>query len=58
MIYGFGGHNSTNINRTNNHLKPLNTKKDLNISWAHGIGNPVSGWGQKQKSGRLVPIGF
>jgi hypothetical protein len=38
---------SININKTNDHLKPLNTEKTM----AYGIGNPGSGLGQAQQGG-------
>ena len=45
--------NSININKTNNHLKPLNTKKKTTT---YSIGNPGPGLGQAQKCGGVKQI--
>jgi len=46
--------NSTNINKTNNHISPqiIEHKKDHNI-W---LFNPVPGLGQVEKCGRVKPV--
>jgi hypothetical protein len=44
--------NSTNINKTTNHFKQLNSKKKT----THGVGNPDRGLGQSQICGWLKPV--
>jgi len=46
--------NSTNINKTNNHLPPQIIKHKKTTSFS--VGNPGPGLVQEQKCGRVKPV--
>ena len=48
--------NSTNINKTNNHLSSQLNSLNTDKTTTYYVGNPGPGLGQAHKSGRVAPV--